>query len=206
MTDGINILVTGQTRSGKSYLIKHSLQGERLFVYLTKRDEYDWPGVVFDGLAGEHDAMVAWWMHCVEQGVPFRIVYRPADIFDWKEFDAVCRLIYACGNVTFVAEEIKTYLRSSTLQAKGTEGVKNLLQAGGSRGIVAWWVTQSPRNIPVEVRGQSRRMYLFHNAEPGDVSYLEERIGRAAVERMAALGLYEFVDWLEDGTFAVRKV
>ena len=144
MIDGVNIFVAGQTGSGKSFLVKRWIdQTDRLIVYLPKREDADYPGVYFDGLACERDPFLRFWAYTKERCNKFRLVYRPADKFDADEFDRLCRLVYACGDCVFVAEEIASYLSSRIFQSVDRyKGIKNLLTAGRTRGVTCYWLTQ----------------------------------------------------------------
>jgi hypothetical protein len=207
MLDGVNIFVAGQTGSGKTELVKRSLDGcERLIVYLPKREDSGYPGVYFDGLAGERSAFLKFWQYSKERCNRFRLVYRPADKFDADEFDSICRLVYACGDCTFVAEEIASYLSSRIFATVGRyQAIKNLLTAGRTRGVTCWWVTQRCFGIPREVTSESRDAYLFRLQEPADLDYVQDRFGIEARLKMDQLQQYEHVHWINTGKSEVGK-
>lgn len=202
MMDGRNIFFAGQTGSGKTFAIqKWIADAERLIVYLPKLEDHGYPGVYFNGMeAGGFKACVAWWYYARDRCRRFRIVYRPADKFDAEEFDTFCRLVYACGNCTFVAEEIASYLSTRIFTTVDKyKGIKNLLTTGRSRGVVAYWVTQRCFGIPREVTSESREAYLFRLQEPADLDYVQERFGLASRLAMDQLGEHEHVHWLNTG-------
>lgn len=206
MIDGVNIFVAGQTGSGKTELVKRSMGPDvkRLIIYQPKREDAGYPGVYFDGLAGEHGRMLQWWDYTNDRCGRWRLVYRPRDKFDADEFDAISRLIYAVGNCTFIAEEIASYLTTRIFQSVGRyQGIKNLLTAGRTRGVTAWWVTQRPFGIPREVTSEARDAYLFHLAEPVDLDYVQERFGLEARLKMDALQQYQHVHWVNTGKVEV---
>jgi hypothetical protein len=207
MIDGVNIFVAGQTGSGKSYLVKQALESaERLVVYLPKREDADYPGVYFDALNSERWDFLHFWDWSKARCNRFRLVYRPADKFDAGEFDAICRLVYACGDCTFIAEEIASYLSSRIFQTVGKyQGVKNLLTAGRTRGVHCWWVTQRCFGIPREVTSESRDAYLFKLQEPADLDYVQERFGLEARLKMEQLQQYQHVHWINTGKVEVAK-
>lgn len=208
MIDGVNIFVAGQTGSGKSYLVKHALADvERLAVYLPKREDSDYPGVYFDGMAGEWDQFLRFWLYSKERCGRFRVVYRPADKFDANEFDRVCRLVYACGDCVFIAEEIASYLSSRIFASVGRyQGIKNLLTAGRTRGVTCYWLTQRPFGIPREVTSEARDAYVFRLQEPADLDYVQERFGLEARLKVEGLQLYEHLHWVNTGRVEVSKV
>jgi hypothetical protein len=207
VTDGVNIFIAGQTGSGKTELVKRSMGDvERLLVYLPKREDCGYPGVYFDGLAGELIPCLEWWSHVKATCNRFRIVYRPRDKFDAEEFDMICRLVYLCGNCTFVAEEIATYLSTRIFQSVGKyQGVKNLLTAGRTRGVTCYWVNQRCFGIPREVTSEARDAYLFRLQEPADLEYVQDRFGLESRLKLETLQQYEHVHWINTGRVEVGK-
>ncbi len=202
MTEGRNILVCGRTGSGKSYLVKKLLAtADRLVVYGPKREECDYPGVYFDGMEpGGFEACVLWWRHTVKTCRRFRIVYRPADLFDIEEFDKVAHLAYACGNLTFVCEELMTY----TTERNIGKGFKRLLVAGRTRGVNCYMLTQRPYKIPREVTSQAREAYIFATHEPTDLDYCRQMFGSEILTKLESLQLFDHVHWLDNGQLEVR--
>lgn len=207
MIDGVNIFIAGQTGSGKSYLVKKAIdQAERLIVYLPKREDCDYPGVYFDGLADERESFLRFWAYSKGRANKFRLIYRPADKFNTDEFDRLCRLVYACGDCVFVAEEIASYLSSRIFQSVGRyQGIKNLLTAGRTRGVTCYWLTQRCFGIPREVTSEARDAYLFRLQEPADLDYVQDRFGlesRLCVEKIEP---YQHVHWTNTGKVEVGK-
>lgn len=208
MAEGVNIFVSGRTGTGKSYLVKQAIADcPRLLVYLTKREDHGYPGLYFDGLQeGERRRLLGWWRHCEQRGRRFRLVYRPRDAYDFTEFDEICGLVYACGDMHFVCEELGTYVSPSIFRRTDYAlRFKTLLQAGRTRGITTWLLNQRPIGIPVEVKESSRLAYLFHSNEPADVEYITNKFGVAAAAKLAALGEHQYVRWTETGDVEVGK-
>ena len=203
MTDGRNILVCGRTGTGKSYLLKQlTRDADRLIVYGPKREEHDWSGVYFDGMEPQGLKGFAWWFyHTVNTCRRFRIVYRPADLFDIHEFDVVANLVYACGNVVFVCEELMTYTTERNIE----QGFKRLLVAGRTRGITCYMVTQRPFKIPREVTSQAREAYIFATHEPTDLDYCRQTFGIELILKLDQLKEYEHVHWIETGHVEIGK-
>jgi hypothetical protein len=207
MIDGVNIFVAGQTGSGKSYFTERAIgAAERLVVYQPKREDYAYPGVYFDALSGERSGFLEWWNWANERCSGFRLVYRPADKFAADEFDSLCRLVYLCGNCTFVAEEIASYLSSRIFQSVGKyQGIKNLLTAGRTRGVTCWWITQRCFGIPREVTSEARDAYVFKLQEPADLDYVQERFGLECRLKLDQLQQYQYVHWINTGKVEVGK-
>jgi len=212
MIDGLNIFVAGQTGSGKTELIKRAIVDcPRLIVYLPKREDCGYPGVYFDCLSAivaepwtmfdsNRQAFAAWWSHAKRRCNRFRLVYRPKDKFNADEFNGICNLVYACGDCTFVAEEIASYLSCRIFSTVGRyQAIKNLLTAGRTRGVTCWWVTQRCFGIPREVTSEARDAYLFRLQEPADLDYVQDRFGLAARLEVEKIGQYEHVHWINTG-------
>jgi len=196
MSEGKNLVVCGQTRSGKSYFVKQLIESEqRLLIYLPKRDEKDYPGVMFDGLAGERDLMLRWWKYTDQRCGRWRLVYRPRDIFDVEEFDKICTLAYKAGACTVVAEDIMTYATERNIG----QGFKTLLTAGNSRGCSVIAMTQRPYRIPVEVTSQAREVYLFRSFHEQDMAFIRNTWGQDAAAKVDTLKQYEHVTWNDSG-------
>lgn len=207
MADGINIFVSGRTGTGKSHLVKQAIAAcPRLLVYLTKREDHGYPGVYFDGLNEDRRLLLEWWRWCEQRSRRFRLVYRPKDPYDFSEFNAICGLVYACGSMHFVCEEISTYVSPAIFRRTGYAlQFKTLITAGRTRGVTTWLLNQRPTGIPVELKSEARLAYLFHSNEPADVEYIETKFGAAAAEKLAALQEHEHVRWTESGDVSVGK-
>ena len=199
---GLNTLVIGRTQSGKTYWTIRQIQdADKLIVYSTKREEVGYPGVYFDALEGGRVDFLQFWGRWERAGMPYRLVYRPADIFDPAEFDSICRLAYAAGNLTIVCEEVMTYATTTNIGP----GFRTLLTAGATKGIHCYMLTQRPFKIPREITSQSRRAIIFATHEPADVEYIKQTFGTEAADRLAALSQYQHIAWDESGKVEVGK-
>jgi hypothetical protein len=222
MIQGVNIFVSGRTQSGKSYLVKRAVaESPRLLVYLTKREDSGYPGIYFDAAAGVcemqdnvgswqttgREAMYEWWRWCEIHGRRFRIVYRPKNPYDLAEFDAIAKLVYQCGDMTLVCEEVMTYLGSyDPRKTDPGQGVTTLLTAGATRGITTWLLTQRPVRIDHTVTSQARVAYLFATHEPAEVIYIRQAFGQDAADKLVGLELYQHVHWDDRGAQRIVEV
>lgn len=201
MNEGRNNFVCGVTGCGKTYLVKRLIKDDtRLVIYDSKRGEYGDQGICFDGRQPDgYTQFVKYWERHHQDR--FRLVYMPDDIYSLDEFDAVCRLAYALGQLTLVAEEIMTYTTSHALKrADKGQGFKRLLTAGRSKNISTYLLTQRPFSIPREVTSQARTAYLFRTHEQSDINYIKQTFGADAAEQVASLTGYDHIEWNNDGT------
>lgn len=217
MLEGRNILVCGRTRSGKSFLTQTLIrEAEQLIVYGPKREDVGlYPGVYFDGLTdGDFELLVRWWQRTRKRCGRQRLVYRPADLFSLREFEGVCKYVYAAqgcmtGDLHFVVEEAMSYLPAINLNALGEErrpdSFIRILTAGAVRRIWLYICTQRPLCIPHLMTSQIQEAYFFAMHEASDIKYIRDSFGELAATNVERLGLYEYVHWLSSGECTIGK-
>jgi len=179
-------LIVGKRGSGKSYLVNRLVRDiPRMLIYDTQ-GEYTC-GVCFDH--GDYEHMLSFWMaNCDKR---FRLIYRPRDAMDVDEFDGICALVYALGDMAFVCEEVHTYCQTN----KVTPHFKAILSRGRHKNIEVYGVTQRPFGIDRYLSSQAKRAYLFATNEPRDLQYVRDYFGYAVFNQMGRLGQYEHVLW-----------
>jgi len=198
VTEGRNILVCGRTGTGKTFWTLQQLEHvERLFCYVPKLEEASYPGVYFDGRAGERPACWQWLDYSLRRCGRFRIVYHPANPWSYAEFDRVCQGIYLLGDVTFVAEDLVGYTGRADLKSDEATGFRSLLCDGRTRSIECYLLTQRPHGIPVEVRSECREARIFALNHAGDVQYIKQSFGDVTTQKLDELGQYQHVHWDE---------
>jgi len=183
-------LIMGKRGSGKSYLAKKMIQAaSRLLVY-DPMGEY-FGGVVVDDFLELRD----FWLK-VYRG-RFRIIYRPIDAE--AEFAPICRLAWACENLTFLIEEVQTFCNPRSI----CTDFKAIIAKGRKKEIEVIGVTQRPAEISKLLTSQAKEMYIFNTTEPNDIEYFKNTFGSEFVEKMSALQQYEFVKWTDVQTDAL---
>lgn len=184
-------LILGQRGSGKSYLAKDLIKDvKRLIIYDTL-GEYN-TGISIENL----DEFKQFFLK-VYQG-NFKICYQPVNpIID---FDAVCDIVFECGDLTFLVEEIDTFASAQGI----SDNFANIIQRGRHKNITLIGVSQRPFGIPRLITSQAKTIYSFIHREPGDLDYLKAYIGEDA-EKIKELKQYEFLRW-DNGTIAISKL
>ena len=179
-------LIFGKRGSGKSYFAKKKIeQHSRYLVYDTIGEYRD--GVVVESLA----ELSRLWEKVYRE--EFRIIYQPLD--PEQEFDTVCELIWQCGQVTFLVEEVDRYARPLAMSV----ALKEIVQRGRHRDITLIGVTQRPHGVDRLLTSQAKAMYIFNTTEPRDIKYFQDVVGESVVAKLSELKEYEFVEW-RDGT------
>ena len=183
MTEAVIRLVLGKRGCGKSYYVKQDIKDEkRLIVYDTMGEYTDFGVPIYD-----IDGLIDFWTNKTESN--FRIIYQPLQ--PEVEFDYVCRLVYACRDLTFVAEEIDTFCSPSGLSL----AFANIIQRGRHKNIEFYGVSQRPYGIARSISAQAKEIVTFKQTEPRDIEYLKTYIGRDIEGQMETLGQYEFLRW-----------
>lgn len=147
------VAVMGSSGSGKSSYIKAELRRRkprRLVVY-DPDEEYGPFGRVVSKLG---DVLSV--MRQAGTDKPFKLVFRPSSDpgAAARQFDALCKLCFHAGGVTFVAEE----LADVTTPSRAPVGWSMLSRRGRKRGIVLFGASQRPANIDKNFLGNATRV------------------------------------------------
>lgn len=193
-------LIFGKRGSGKTLLAQRLCRDcKRIIIYDTIGEYID--GVIIENL----QALKEFWGKVYRGN--FRIIYQPVD--PEGDFDTVCRLVYECGDMTFLVEELDRYSKPLTLSLP----FKEIIQRGRHKvyNIELIGITQRPHGIDKLLTSQAKQMFIFNTTEPRDVDYFKDTIGYPVVVKIAALNEYEYVKYqdgseqLEVGKEKIRK-
>ena len=184
-------LILGKRGSGKSYLVKKRLEQFNRFLVFDTLGEYS-NGVIFT----DKEALFNFWRERLSGD--FRLIYQPLQ--PDEEFAEICDLVYACGNMVFVVEEIDRFSDSTHLPIE----FANIVQRGRHANITLIAISQRPYRVNRTLSSQVKEMYTFQQSEPRDIDFLSEFIGQD-VDRVRDLPLYSYLHWQADGTIAEGK-
>jgi len=191
MTEKKVILILGQRGSGKSYLAKNLISEiKRLIIYDTL-GEYN-TGISLENLEEFKQFFLK-----VYQG-NFKICYQP--INPAIDFDIICDIVFECGELTYLVEEIDTFSSAQGI----SDAFANIIQKGRHKNITLIGVSQRPFGIPRLITSQAKTIYSFIHREPRDLEYLKAFIGDEA-ERIKDLKQYEFLKW-DNGKSNIQKL
>lgn len=161
------ILVFGMRGTGKSYFVKNYLipQHDRYLIY-DNQGEYS-EGVVFY----EIDKLKEFWREHYKG--KFRIIYRP---INHDDFSTICDLVYLCGNMLFVVEEIDLVAGSYDQDIS----FQTVLKRGRHTNVSMIGISQRPFGINRTITSQAKEIYSFCQKEPRDIQYLKYYLGNEA--------------------------
>ncbi|MBA7495392.1 hypothetical protein ES702_05974 [subsurface metagenome] len=185
-------LILGKRGSGKSYLVKKILQKNKHFVVFDTLGEYT-DGVTFQELP----KLLEFWEKFIDKN--FRLIYQP--LRPKEEFEDICRLVWACGDLTFVVEEIDTFCGSFDLP----EHFAHIIQRGRHKDITLIGISQRPYGINRLLSSQAKEMCIFNTTEPRDLDYLKNYIEQGGVEQLKNLKEYQYLKWKDDGSTSILK-
>lgn len=137
------------------------------------------------------------WKHL--NGKPYKLVYQP--VSPNEDFASVCDLVYKCGNITFLVEEIDSFLSINT---SGLDReFLNIVQRGRHREVELIGITQRPYAMPAILRSQCKELYTFRQFENRDIDWLRGILGDRADE-VKSLRQFEYIEYV-DGSINKRK-
>jgi len=186
------ILILGQRGSGKSYLAKSLIGKSNRYVIYDVLGEYSESGIVCESLYEFKEVFLRLYLD------RFRIVYQPLN--PSGDFDKICDLLFECGDLTFLVEEIDTFCSSQEI----SDNFANIIQRGRHKEISLIGVSQRPYGIHRLITSQAKEVYSFIHREPRDIDYLKSFIGDEA-EKIKDLKQYEFLKW-DNGKISISKL
>lgn len=178
-------LIVGKTGSGKTVkTVKLIADCPRVIMFDTQNKDYI-DGVMFYDM----NELKKFWLK-VYRG-RFRLIYRPLDPL--VEFEEICRLAFALGDVTIVAEELPSLCGAQSI---GPE-LRKLIFRGRMHDIRFIGLMTRPIGIHRDITSQASEIYIFNIDEPGDVKYFTNRIGSNIEDRIRQLEEYQYLHWID---------
>jgi hypothetical protein len=178
-------LIFGKRGSGKSVLASSLIRDQKRVLIYDTLGEYT-EGVIIES----YPELCKFWAKVYRQN--FRIIYQPLD--PDGDFETVCDLVFNCGNITYLVEEIDCFCSA---QALGIN-FKSIIQRGRHKDITLIGITQRPAGIARLITSQAKAMRIFNTTEPRDIDYFRQILGEALIKKLAELKEYEYVLW-QDG-------
>jgi len=182
-------LVLGKRGTGKSYHVKKILESENRYLVYDVLGEYS-DGVIFQDIS----ELVIFWKNHLDN---FRLIYQPLQPID--EFNDICELVWSCGDMLFVVEEIDTFCSSSFISKEFAQ----IIQRGRHKNISLLGVSQRPFGISRLLTSQAKEIISFQQSEPRDIEYLSAYFGND-VEKIRELPKWSYLKWY-DGIITVEK-
>ena len=156
----------------------------RVFYYDTLGDDYT------DGIiVRDRQALERFWRGVYR--LPFRIIYRPPDPV--AEFTRICELIWECGNLLFVVDEVQLFYHGASCPGEFTK----IVTGGRHAGIDLVGVTQAPKKLGELLRSQAHEWYVFGVREPDQAHYLSERLAGVDDDVFRRLEKFQYVHYVD---------
>ena len=188
------VLILGKRGSGKSYLAKSMIKQHSRYLIFDTLGEYT-DGVCFQDLK----ELGVFWEKYVDK--KFRIIYQPLNptkVIDDEtgktEFDLICDLVWECGDMALIVEELDAFCGSLGI----SDSFANVIQRGRHRDITLIGISQRPYGINRLISSQAKEIYSFIMTEPRDIEYISQYIGKEV--DLKELKQYYYLRWDIKGT------
>jgi len=180
-------LIVGKTGSGKTVkTVKLIADCRRVIMFDTQGKDYI-DGVMFYDMA----ELKRFWLKVYRAPGSFRLIYRPLDPL--AEFEEICRMAFALGDVTIVAEELPSLCGSQSI---GPE-LRKVIFRGRMNDIHFIGLMQRPIGIHRDITSQASEIYIFNIDEPSDVKYFVNKLAFSLENKIRQLKPYEYLHWIE---------
>lgn len=188
--------VLGASGSGKSTFVKRAIEQGRPKRLLISDPMREYTGV---GVVCSHLAQVVGMIE--KSGADgFRIVFHYAadDKLRARQFNALCAIALAAGNLTFVAEELKFFTTPSRAPLRWAE----VTMTGRHKGLRVIGTSQRPASIDKDFLGNCTLIRTGRLVYPEDISAVAKamRVPEAEIEALAPL------DWIEKDMQSGKKI
>lgn len=186
------VAIMGSTGSGKTTTLRSMLakpKRKRTIIWSPKEpmDRYAdlYPGSVVVTKAADVLALAK----AAGKG-PMHVVFQPRlnRKVDAAQFDAVCRIAMAAGNLTMVVDELHTV----TLPSWAPDGWSQLVMMGRAYGCEVFGLSQRPASMDKDFLGNCSMVHTGRLADAADAQAVAKTIG---VKREDVLGLSGF-SWI----------
>jgi len=195
MTSKIIILL-GRRGCGKTEYAKHILKSLKRYIILDPIDEYK------DGLKIYNFDELSNLIMKYRFNDELRLSYTPSFNEDTQIcFQGLCKVIYAMGNITFVVEEIGTFMTATSCAKQ----FLSLVRLSRHKDINLISITQRATDIPRLLRSQATEIISFQQIEPRDLKYLKEFLNTDTIEKIRHFKNYEYLSYQSDGKITYHK-
>ncbi len=188
-------LIFGQPQSGKTTRVRTRTRDlPRVLYYDTAGHDYT-EGLIVESLPALKDV----W-HRSYRG-DFRLIYRPVGPTREErkrthkidpEFSEVCSLVRACGEMTFVVEEVDLYVEAGECD----DEFMDLLRRGqGHYDVNLIVVTQMPQGIGRGLKALAHDWTIFQTRDPDHIAYFGRRCSGIDPADIKALQPHEYIHY-----------
>jgi hypothetical protein len=195
------VFLLGLPNSGKSTLLCGRIRTARRVIVFDPVNAEALKPLIAAGFAHVHqptelrDGIAKNW------GGPFRILYSPTAGSGVEHFEAVNAIVKFAGDCVYAIDEVDKFQEPGYAPPQFYE----LLNYGRHSHVAMIGTARRPAQVSKEYTYGLSEICAFATTEPGDLDYLEKKIGRAASSQVPGLGKYEYLRWSQAGTATIGK-
>lgn len=179
-------VVVGLKRYGKStHVVTMTRTCRRIVFYDSLGDDYN-EGIVCRDWREFRDL----WLKCYQLD-HFRITFKPDDAL--RYFDDFCTMVYECGDMTVVIDEVQLFFRGQWCSQPFTK----LITSGGHAEVELIGVTQAPKRLGELLRSQATDWTIFAVREDFHVKYVRDRCPGVSEILIKSLPKYEYLHFVD---------
>lgn len=121
----------------------------------------------------------------------FHVVFRPSlnRTQDEAQFNVVCRIALAAGNLLFVVDELHTVTKPS----HSVDGWAKLVMMGRGFGIEIWGMSQRPASMDKDFLGNASTVHTRRLSYPEDAKTVARSLGVKPAD-VSALSGYQWIE------------
>jgi hypothetical protein len=180
--------IVGRKGSGKSTRTNTLLKyAPRVFAWDPMQDH---ASLLPDWYEGPCEDELIDYFEEAEQKQTFACSYTPGDDLQ-TEFEEVCRLVYAHGEMAFVVEEAPLVCRANYMPPM----FGKMVRTGRHRQIDILWTAQRASEVSRTLTSATDVWIFYSQTEPRDLDAIAERCGRDVAQQVVALGLHDSFFW-----------
>lgn len=195
------VFLLGLPNSGKTFLLCRRIRTCRRVIVFDPVNADTLAPLLSEGFLHVHqpdqlrDAIAATW------GGDFRIMYSPTSGDGFAHFEAVNAIVKFAGDCVYAVDEVDKFQEPGYAPPQLYE----LLNYGRHAHVAMIGTARRPAQVSKEYTYGLSEICAFATTEPGDLDYLEKKIGWEASSKVPTLGKYEYLRWLQTGEAAIGK-
>lgn len=177
--------IFAKSGSGKSHLMQRITARDQRLLVVDYKGEYK--GQRITSIAELGEAL---------RRTRFRLAFVPSrdkDIRD-RQFNRLCYMAYAVGNLRLVVDEARIYTKPSWAPA----GWAECTTMGRDRDLRIIAASQRPQHVDKEIIENCSRMFVGFLNTKNAIDAVEDQIGTGAYARHAPIPKWSFLHWSDD--------
>jgi len=129
-----------------------------------------------------------------------------------EHWETVAWMCFKAGHLILFADEVDGICSAGSAKdgssdywkkTNRTPALYQIVHFGRHSPMAFIGVSRAPQDVWRRLRGQSNRMLVFSMDDQLEIDAIRNRLGKAA-DQLPELGEYEYLDWSDDKTVAIR--